>query len=519
MRYTHMVSRSSFGELEEQEKRSRSIQPADETLHETELWYRSLVETMNDGLLVRDENEIITYVNERLCQILGYGPEELVGHHLPNFFDKAGQVLFHGESTRRRKGESEPYEITWTGKGGKKITVIMSPKPIFDAHGRFKGSFAVITDITRRKEAEEALLKAHEELEEKVRERTAELASLNRQLQEEISERKRTEAELSKHRRHLELLFAERTTELSKANALLQLEACDRKRANELLRKANQQLQNIIDFLPDATFVIDKDRKVIAWNRAIEQMTGVNKQNIVGKGDYAYAIPFYGERRPMLIDLVMSEVEGIEQYYDFVERGERGVFGEAFVPNTYQAKGAYLWGTASALCDDKGRVTGAIQSIRDISERKNVEEALRQNEEKYRQLLETVSDAILVFDAETQGVVDINESAIHLYGYTREDFHTLKYSDIVVKSSLVEISPKETPSAKPIKISLRYDRKKDGTVFPVELSSASFVVGGRKVRCEVIRDITGRIQAEQELARYREDLEESVKDRNAELGK
>ena len=60
----------------------------------------------------------------------------------------------------------------------------------------------------------------------------------------------------------------------------------------------------IIDFLPDATFVIDDNGVVVAWNRAIEKMTGVPAAEIVGQGNFAYAIPFYGKKRPILIDLV-----------------------------------------------------------------------------------------------------------------------------------------------------------------------------------------------------------------------
>ena len=68
----------------------------------------------------------------------------------------------------------------------------------------------------------------------------------------------------------------------------------------EKLKKAHEQLLGIIEFLPDATFVIDRDKRVMAWNRAMEEMTGVRKKDIIGKGNYAYGIPFYGEPRPLL---------------------------------------------------------------------------------------------------------------------------------------------------------------------------------------------------------------------------
>lgn len=343
---------------------------AEKALRESEKRYRSLVETMNDGLLVRDENDVITYVNERLCQMSGYSREELIGCPLNSLMTEPNRVLMEEESAKRREGASDPYELNWTGKAGQRISTIISPRPLFDTLGRYQGSFVVITDITGRKEAEEALHRSWLELDEMVRERTAELARANE--------------ELARHRSHLEILVSERTTEMTKTNALLLLETSARKRANEALQKAYQRLEDIIDFLPDATFVIDQGKKVIAWNHAIEKMTGVKKKEILGEGNYTYAIPFYGERRPILIDLVMSGEDGVQEKYDFVEKKESGVYGEVFVPQTYQGKGAYLWGTASPLFDKSRNIIGAIQSIRDITERKQAEEELS----RYRDHLE-----------------------------------------------------------------------------------------------------------------------------------
>ena len=84
----------------------------------------------------------------------------------------------------------------------------------------------------------------------------------------------------------------------------------ERKQAEEELRESRQQLSDMIDFLPDATFVIDKEGKVIAWNRAIEEITGISAADMLGKGNYEYALPFYGERRPILIDLVLEPQAG-----------------------------------------------------------------------------------------------------------------------------------------------------------------------------------------------------------------
>ncbi len=150
----------------------------------------------------------------------------------------------------------------------------------------------------------------------------------------------------------------------------------ERKHMENQLRATNQRLQDIIEFLPDATFVIDQDRKVIAWNRAIEEMTGMHKKDIIGQGDYAYSIPFYGFRRPMLIDLV-DNLEAQPGHYEEIRQEGATLYGEIFTPVVYGGQGAYIWVKASPLFDADGNIVGAIESIRDISERKIFEEQLR----------------------------------------------------------------------------------------------------------------------------------------------
>ena len=151
----------------------------------------------------------------------------------------------------------------------------------------------------------------------------------------------------------------------------------ERKRAEEKLRAAHQQLFDIIEFLPDATFVIDKDKKVIAWNLAIEEMTGIAKDDIVGKGDYAYALPFYGRLRPIIIDFVGADFQEIKQEYEFIGKKGDTLFGGSYVSALNNGEGAFLWATASPLYDCNGNLMGAIESIRDITERKKMEENLK----------------------------------------------------------------------------------------------------------------------------------------------
>ena len=113
----------------------------------------------------------------------------------------------------------------------------------------------------------------------------------------------------------------------------------ERKQAEEALREAHRQLDQMIEFLPDATFVIDHESKVIAWNRAMEEMSGIPKAEMLGKGNYEYAIPFYGERRPILIDLALRCEEEVEKKYDSIRRSGDTLYGEVYCPKSIEAKG------------------------------------------------------------------------------------------------------------------------------------------------------------------------------------
>ena len=148
--------------------------------------------------------------------------------------------------------------------------------------------------------------------------------------------------------------------------------------AGLVIKNSEQRLADIIDFFPDATFVIDQTGLVISWNRAMEVLTGVKAEEILGKGDHEYALPFYGIRRPLLIDLVLEPVnEDVKKYYTFQRDGE-AIVAEIYIP-TFKPGGVYLWGKASPIYDTEGNLAGAIESIRDITKRKTAEIALNEN--------------------------------------------------------------------------------------------------------------------------------------------
>ncbi len=149
-----------------------------------------------------------------------------------------------------------------------------------------------------------------------------------------------------------------------------------RRQAEHSLVESEKRLGDIIDFLPDATFAIDRKGIIIAWNRAIEEMTGVPAAVMLGKGDHEYSIPFYGERRPILIDLVSAPEDEIARYYTNMLREGVSLTAETDLPHPKGTPITVL-AKASPLYDREGQVNGAIEAIRDITERKRGEDELR----------------------------------------------------------------------------------------------------------------------------------------------
>ncbi|HEX7535368.1 MAG TPA: PAS domain S-box protein, partial [Syntrophales bacterium] len=209
----------------------------------------------------------------------------------------------------------------------------------------------------------------------------------------------------------------------------------DHKQAEEALREAHRRLDEIIEFLPDATFVVQADGKVIAWNKAIEQMTGVSKAAMIGKGEYEYALPFYGERRPLLIDLALLEDPEFEKSkYDITQRAADTIYAEAYVPKTYGGKGAYLSGSASRLRNSAGNIVGAIESIRDATQRKRTENELA----KYREGLEQlVAERTQGLEDKKKSLEELNISLKVLLRHREEDKKELEDRFISNVKSLI----------------------------------------------------------------------------------
>ena len=167
----------------------------------------------------------------------------------------------------------------------------------------------------------------------------------------------------------------------------LRSEINERKQVEEALRSSERRLADIINFLPDATFVIDLDGKVIAWNHAIEELTGIKAERMLNRAEYEYSIPFYGVRRPTMIDLALHWDEAAAEEYEYVKRIDSTLVSETRNP-PFRKKPSLFWNSARPLFNAGGDMIGAIEVIRDITERMEAEEELARHREHLEELVE-----------------------------------------------------------------------------------------------------------------------------------
>ncbi|MBW2502381.1 MAG: hypothetical protein JRD39_05510, partial [Deltaproteobacteria bacterium] len=215
---------------------------------------------------------------------------------------------------------------------------------------------------------------------------------------------------------------------------------------------------------------------MVAWNRAIEKMTGVSAAEMVGKGNFVYAVPFYGKPRPILVDMVENKNPQLRKHYDVKVIDKNTLHAVAFVASAYGGKGAYLSGLAAPLYDREGNYMGAVESIRDISDQKQVEETLRQ---RTNMLEETITALKVLLRESAEAKEELEEKVLAnvkelIFPFIIELESTLKdksqkvYLD-TIKKNLTEITSSFTK-----KLSSLYDG-----LTPREIQIADFIRQGK----------------------------------------
>ncbi|OPX65361.1 MULTISPECIES: response regulator [unclassified Methanoregula] len=279
--------------------------------------------------------------------------------------------------------------------------------------------------------------------------------------------------------------------------------AVRRKRTEQALADSERRLQEIIHGSPIPQFVIDRDHRVISWNRALEEISGIRAQDILGTTDAWKA--FYPEKRPVLADIIVNNLpENVHHWY----AGKSG--RSRYVDDAFDAidffphegrPGTWLCFTAAPLRDGNGNIIGAVETLEDVTSLKEKEIAVTESKVFLDKIINSIADPIFVKDREHRWVL-LNDACCQLIGRSREvligrsdrDFFPKEEADrFQEKDEIVFTSGKENISEEPLtdargKTHIIVTKK---TLY-TDTAGNAFIVG-------VIRDITDRKVAEEAI--------------------
>jgi two-component system, cell cycle sensor histidine kinase and response regulator CckA len=281
------------------------------------------------------------------------------------------------------------------------------------------------------------------------------------------------------------------------------------KKAAEALRASEAKVKSILEGVPVLQFVIDRDHRVISWNSAIEDYSGVSAADIIGTDNHWSA--FYPEKRPVLADLLVDgKIEQIYQRYAGKIRQSRYLEGAYEATDFFPfmgSSGAWLTFTAAPIRDAQGNVIGAVETLEDITERKRVEDELKINEEFRKRVFESSRMPIIVMDGETCRYLDCNPAAVAIYRYSSKEETIGKVPLDVSASVQYDGTPSEEKALFFIKQALDrgsvvfewLHQRPDGELWDAEVHLQSFNVAGRKMMQFSLVDISDRKRAEEAL--------------------
>ncbi|OQX57908.1 hypothetical protein B5M50_05240 [candidate division KSB1 bacterium 4484_219] len=390
----------------------------EETLRENEKKYYSLfkfhkeiLEQSPVGILRLDENMHIVYENPEMKRLMGVPPNDEQSKALGKDIRKLPSIRKTGlvqELDNLLKGKKIQGEKSFTSMYGKKLYLSFIISPIMQG-GRFLGANLLVTDITEHKRAEEAL------------------------------------------------------------------------------QKSEIRYRTLFDAANDAIFIMSKEKFIECNPKTLEMFGCKKKEDIVGHAPYEFSPPKQPDgknSREAALEKIDAALAGIPQRFYWKHIKKDGTpFDTEVSLNRFEA----------------GNQVFLQAIVRDISERKRTEEALRKSEEQYRGIFESATDAFLIFNLNGE-IVEANPAACKMYGYSYKELIKLSGKDIVHSdySHTFEDFIKQVTSGNKFHAE-SIDVRKDGSTFNVEIQGTLFNYQGKPHLLSVVRDISERKHLQEQL--------------------
>jgi PAS domain S-box-containing protein len=263
------------------------------------------------------------------------------------------------------------------------------------------------------------------------------------------------------------------------------------------LQRAFKQLQDVIETIPAMAWTALPDGSNAFVNRRWAEYTGLSAEETAGSGWTAAVHPedrqLYGEK--WRASLAAGEPFEFEARFRCVANGE------------------YRWflGRGVPLRDRHGKILRWYGILTDIEDRRRAEQTLRESETRFRTLSDHAPDAILVYDFELGTIVDVNPQACEGLGYTRQELlgtDLLAFHPDLDREAMESVA--ERAAAGETVFDTHWHRRKDGTVFPVEVHTSLYCYGGRRYLLKIARDIGDRLRAEEAVRRSEEQLRKVI---------
>jgi PAS domain S-box-containing protein len=512
---------------------------AEDTLRETSLFLRSILDSSSSiSIIFTDFEQNILFWNKGAENIFGYKPEEVVDRHtIDILYPDEGDTKQTVEEIRsyilnqKRGLRRELKEVT---KDKRILWISLTSTPRFDEHGNVIGILGIGEDITERKQAQEALRESEKRFRKVVETMEVGLGTIDengvltyvneylakmlgytidemigrstldfyydeesRKIQEEVFKKRwkgmgdPTPYEVtwrSKDNKKVHSILS--PTPIFDADGhytgsfAIHTDITERKRMEEALRKSEEKFRTFMETASDLMHISDKDLNFTYVNQAMARTLGYSKEEMIGM-NIAQVL-----KKEITQNDLKRNVEKLikkgELIFETVRVAKDGTEIQGELKNV-------------AIFDNDGMFSGTGGVFRDITERKQIEQELRESEEKYRELINGMDDTAWVIDFDGK-FIDINKAAVEVLGYSRKELLAMRPNDIDSSLDAEKITGLiKGMGTDKLQVFETTHTTKNGKKIPVEIKSTLITYKGQQAILSIARDITERKRAEEAL--------------------
>jgi len=503
-----------------------------ESLHRETEDYHTLFDSMLFGIQEIDTRGIILYANTAHHKIHGYENGELVGRSMLDLSPTKPareKLAAYLDYLLREQPAPSPWTGTDRRKDGSLVDIKVDWNYKRDQDGRVVGFISLITDITEKnklqKELKESQTKFQSIFEHSplaimytdaegtitvCNDRAVKLFGAarenliglsfrdikNENMQSAIAaalagQKSRFEGRYltvsGNVPREMEAHFSPSFAEDGSVTGIIGIfeDIAERRKSEREIARRKAEFEAMFNSISDSVIFVDQQRHILMINKAFTEIFGYRIDEVMGRTtQFLYADPAdymdQGQKRYHVgaqVDIPVYEID------------YRRKDGTVFPSETLGAE----------VKDETGETLGFIAVTRDITARRKAKQELRESEEKYSKIFYNEIDPIVIFDGETQELIDANAAFLELYGYTREEALHLKAKDISAEPEQTIATIKKTAREGNMRIRRRLHRKKNGTTIVVNITAVPIMLQDRKVIFSRIQDITEHVESEQKL--------------------